>query len=317
MSKRINKTIALIAALTSVCGVGLATDCNLFKEANAISYVVDKGELTSLSVKSMEGEKMELLNSFDEEDEAEFDGNDKEYKVILPKGSEGLKISAQVKSGSNKDDDDDDDDDDKEKKYVLRIFTSNSDDAKAYKSGDEININDDFTTIYIRTYKSEDKFKDLYFDGEVTTCAETYKIIVKKEEASSEDYSGTVTTAENIVLPKINITETAEVVQYKNQWVQKGNYWLYYNENGDALRDAWYQNKNTGKYYYMQTNGYMTTGWRFIDGDWYYFDQSGEMKTGWVQSTDGAWYYLMDSGKMARSTSVGGYRLNAKGKLIN
>ena len=45
----------------------------------------------------------------------------------------------------------------------------------------------------------------------------------------------------------------------------------------------------------MQTNGYMTTGWRFIDGDWYYFNQSGAMTTGWVKTEDGTWYYLKEN----------------------
>ncbi len=66
----------------------------------------------------------------------------------------------------------------------------------------------------------------------------------------------------------------------------------------------------------MQTNGYMTTGWRFIDGDWYYFNQSGAMTTGWVKTEDGTWYYLKENGKMARNETIDGYEINSKGEYI-
>ena len=311
MNKNIKKIIALAIALTSVCSIGNLTGVKLFEKANAISSVVHVGELKDLSVKTIEGEDLDLLSSFDEDDTVEYDSQDKEYKIILPDGSDGIKVNATVKSDKDKDDDNGG-------KYVVKVFDSNKGDAKAYDTGDDISIEGDSATIYVRTYKSKSKFNDVYNDERVTQCAETYKITVKREGTinSDEDSKETgVTSGTNVALPKITVADIAKPTEYKNQWVQKGDYWLRYNEEGQALRNSWFNDAN-GKWYYLQSNGYMTTSWRFIDGDWYYFNKSGEMTTGWVRSEDGSWYYLKENGKMARNETINGYRLDSKGQWV-
>lgn len=305
MEKNTKKIITLAIALTSVCSIGNISEIKLFEEANAISSVVHVGELQNLSVKTIEGEELDFLSSFDEDDVVEYDSQDKEYNLIIPKNSDGIRISTQVKSDKDRDDENGG-------KYVVRIFTSNSGDAKPYESGDDIIIYSDNTTIYIRTYKSKKKFNDVYNDDKVTQCIETYKINIKREGSKSDDKEVSSTS---VVLPKINVTDIAKSVENKKAWVEKGGYWLFYNENGESLRNQWFKDSN-GKWYYFQTNGYMTTGWRFIEGDWYYFDNSGEMSTGWVKTEDGNWYYLMISGKMARNTIIDGYTLNSKGQYV-
>lgn len=309
MNKNIKRIIALVISLISVCSIGNVTGVKLFEKANAISSVVHVGELKDLSVKTIEGEELDLLSSFDEDDVVEYDSQDKEYKIILPKDSDGIRISAAVKS-------DEDKDDDNGGKYVVKVFTSDKGDAKAYDAGDDLSIEDNSTTIYVRTYKSKSKFNDVYNDERVTQCAESYKITVKREGSISKDETeGITNSSTSIVLPKINVTDIAKTTEFKNQWVQKGDYWLRYDEEGQALRNTWFKDSN-GKWYYMQTNGYMTTGWRFIDGDWYYFNQSGAMTTGWVKTEDGTWYYLKENGKMARNEIIDGYELNSKGEYI-
>lgn len=313
MKKNIKKLIALTVALTSVCSIGNISGFNLFEKAYAASSVLDKGELKSLSVKSIEGDNMEFLENFDSDDIEEYDGKDRDFKVVLPKGSDGVKVSAQVKGKSKNDKKDNKEDDEN---YVIRIFTSNKGDAKAYETGDEIYLYDDITTLYIRTYKSEEKFRDAKNDDNVTNCAETYKVVVKKEEILDEDYKEETnnTTITDTILPKISTSTTAVPIEHKNEWVKAGQYWLRYNEKGQALKNAWYMDESNNKYYYLQPNGYMTTGLRFIDGDWYYFNQSGEMMTGWVKASEGKWIYLMPSGKMAKNTTIDGYYLNSKGE---
>lgn len=311
MNKNIKKIIALAIALTSVCSIGNLTGVKLFEKANAISSVVHVGELKDLSVKTIEGEDLELLSSFDEDDTVEYDSQDKEYKIILPDGSDGIKVNATVKSDKDKDDDNGG-------KYVVKVFDSNKGDAKAYDTGDDISIEGDSATIYVRTYKSKSKFNDVYNDERVTQCAESYKITVKREGTISgdEDSKETgATSGTSVALPKITVADIAKPTEYKNQWVQKGDYWLRYNEEGQALRNSWFNDAN-GKWYYLQSNGYMTTSWRFIDGDWYYFNKSGEMTTGWVRSEDGSWYYLKENGKMARNETINGYRLDSKGQWV-
>lgn len=309
MNKNIKKIIALAIVLTSVCSIGNLTGVKLFEKANAISSVVHVGELKDLSVKTIEDEDLKLLSSFDENDVVEYDSQDKEYKIILPDGSDGIKVNATVKSDKDKDDDNGG-------KYVVKVFDSNKGDAKAYDTGDEISIEGDSATIYVRTYKSKSKFNDVYNDERVTQCAESYKITVKREGSTSDkEETGITNSSTSVVLPKINVADIAKPTEIKNQWVQKGDYWLRYNEDGQALRNAWFKDSN-GKWYYMQANGYMTTSWRFIDGDWYYFNKSGEMTTGWVKTEDGNWYYLKENGKMARNETINGYRLDSKGTWI-
>lgn len=309
MNKNIKKIIALAIALTSVCSIGNITGVKIFEEANAISSVVHVGELKDLSVKTIEGEELDLLSSFDEDDVVEYDSQDKEYKIILPDGSDGIRVNATVKSDKDRDDDDGG-------KYVVKVFDSNKGDAKAYDTGDDISVEGNSATIYVRTYKSKSKFNDVYNDERVTQCAESYKITVKREGSISDDEEADITdTNTSIVLPKINVTDIAEPTEVKNQWMQKGDYWLRYNEEGQALRNTWF-NDADGKWYYLQANGYMTTSWRFIDGDWYYFNKSGEMTTGWVRTEDDTWYYLKENGKMARNETIDGYRLGSKGAWI-
>lgn len=309
MKKNIKKIIAIAIALTSVCSIGNITGVKLFEEANASYDNFNSGELKNLSVGTIEGEELDFLDSFDGDDVVKYNRRDNEYKVILPKDSDGIRVSATVKS-------DDDKDDDNGGKYVVKVFTSNSGDAKAYEVGDDLEIDGDSATIYVRTYKSKSKFNDVKNDDRVTQCAETYKITVKREGSISDDEKTETTNGStSIVLPKINATDIAKPTEYKNQWVQKGDCWLRYDASGQALRNAWFNDTN-GKWYYMQTNGYMTTSWRFIDGDWYYFNQSGEMATGWVKSEDGTWYYLKENGKMARNETINGYTLNSKGEYI-
>ena len=107
-----------------------------------------------------------------------------------------------------------------------------------------------------------------------------------------------------------------ETVNAKNKWVKTGLNWQYFDANGNALRNKWF-NDSDGKWYYFQTNAYMTTGWRFIDGSWYYFDKTGYMLSNkWVKDTDGKWYYLKANGNMARNETINGYRIGSKGMWI-
>ena len=81
----------------------------------------------------------------------------------------------------------------------------------------------------------------------------------------------------------------------KDQWVQFGNKWRYYNDDG---------------YYYV---GYF----HFIDGGSYAFDDDGYMLTG-RQKLDGCWYYLSDKGMRLENQWVDGdqYYVDADGMIV-
>ena len=83
-----------------------------------------------------------------------------------------------------------------------------------------------------------------------------------------------------------------------------------------VMQTGWVQSPASGKWYYMNESGAMTTGWQNVGGTWYYMDSTGAMQTGWI--FDGSnWYYLYESGAMASNTTVDGYVLNASGAWIN
>lgn len=120
--------------------------------------------------------------------------------------------------------------------------------------------------------------------------------------------------------------------QMQTGWVNDNNKWYFMDGNG-AMKTGWLQNggkwyllsssgerkvgwtQSGGKWYYFASNGQMHSGWLLLNGQWYLLDGSGSMKTGWVQS-GGKWYYLYGSGQMAKSTTIGGYKLDASGAWI-
>ena len=58
----------------------------------------------------------------------------------------------------------------------------------------------------------------------------------------------------------------------------------------------------------------MTRGQQAVNGRWYYMNGDGVMLTGW-QFINGAWYYLDSSGAMyANQTTPDGYYVDSSGK---
>lgn len=68
--------------------------------------------------------------------------------------------------------------------------------------------------------------------------------------------------------------------------------------------NGWNWVESGGKYYYQDSEGRNTYGWKKIKesaGDawhWYYFDNKGAMQTDW-QQVDSKWYYLQPDGVLA------------------
>ena len=79
---------------------------------------------------------------------------------------------------------------------------------------------------------------------------------------------------------------------------ENGNTKWYYLDSNGAMQSGW--QKVNGKWYYLDSSGLMQTGWKNVNGMWYLLDQSGAMQTGW-QKVDGKWYYLNSNGSMAVS----------------
>ena len=115
-------------------------------------------------------------------------------------------------------------------------------------------------------------------------------------------------------------------------WVLVGDTWYYMNNSGAMqtdwvlVGDTWYYMNNSGAmctgwvlvgdtWYYLNDSGAMSTGWVSVGGHWYYMDQWGAMCTGWVLVGD-EWYYLNADGTMASNQWIGGYYVDASGKMV-
>lgn len=110
-------------------------------------------------------------------------------------------------------------------------------------------------------------------------------------------------------------TNSTNITVKANQWINVMGRWQYNDSLGNALINTWYSDRSNGKVYYLDSQGYMATGWLNLNGIWYYLDESGARQSGWKQ-VNGKWYYLDAEGKMAFNTTIGGYKLGADGALV-
>ena len=100
-------------------------------------------------------------------------------------------------------------------------------------------------------------------------------------------------------------------------WVQSGSSWYFYNNQGNAVRNAWQGN------YWLGADGKMATN-AWVDGGRYYVGSNGlwvkgaqkpaeVKKQGWVQNGS-AWNYYYQ-GNVVRNAWVGSYWLGSDGKM--
>ena len=117
----------------------------------------------------------------------------------------------------------------------------------------------------------------------------------------------------------------------KNQWKQVDGAWYYYNEQGESLKQSFWNS------YYFHKDGKMASSewvedvtvnaWYYLKGDgsyarseWqgsYYLKQNGKMAVSeWIfeQNYD-AWYYLKSDGNYAHDEEKDGRYLESDGKM--
>ena len=76
----------------------------------------------------------------------------------------------------------------------------------------------------------------------------------------------------------------------------------------------WYEEDGIWHYYrYCDRDA---IGWLNNDGNWYYFNNDGEMEVGWILDNN-KWYYCYSNGQLAHDTTIGQYKLDSSGALIN
>lgn len=95
-----------------------------------------------------------------------------------------------------------------------------------------------------------------------------------------------------------DVTGSINAALKPNQWVLVNGRWRYNDYKGDYLRDTWFYDYKYCKWFYLNSRGYMHTGWLQHDnGNTYYLDNHGAMKTGWIVD-NGKWHYLDKNGVM-------------------
>lgn len=202
MNKNIKRIIALTLIFSafeaaSAMAPGVHLDITT-KTAYAASYDPDDEELKTLTIKSTNGDTLDLRDGYNGDDVKL--NEDKEYYVKLTDDSEGIKINAVAK----------------DKDYIVRIFTSDKADATGIKPEEEIKLGKGNTTLYIRTYESLSDYRKSKDDKkDVTICKQEYTINVKKTtESSYEDTTQDPVYLEKLQLSKGNITFLKQKTSY-------------------------------------------------------------------------------------------------------
>ena len=97
---------------------------------------------------------------------------------------------------------------------------------------------------------------------------------------------------------------------FAGQWYKEGSNWRYTKDYQYAVQDEWIN--DSGAWYYLNSGGFMTTGWKDIKGTWYYFDDGGKMASNcWV----GNYYLGSNGGMLTNTTTPDGYQVGADGLL--
>ena len=146
--------------------------------------------------------------------------------------------------------------------------------------------------------------------------------------------------------PLISYAHTKdESIYISGNWVKDDAGWRYFNQwNSKYPAGQWIEYQ--GNSYYFMDNGYMATGWHYLNSHWYYFNPEegstqGAMVTGWIRDShynstfytnqigimvtgwhkiDAHWYYFNPGpdgvvGQMAVSQVIEGSYVNADGKM--
>ena len=121
-------------------------------------------------------------------------------------------------------------------------------------------------------------------------------------------------------------------------WFQTAAKLWYYLSEDDGYMHAseWFCDPESRRWYYLDSNGAMCTGWITVDDIWYYLDKDGAMCTGWNkigdnwylfgasgamlrgwQTVNGKQYFLAEDGKcLINTTTPDGYRVDENGARI-
>lgn len=129
--------------------------------------------------------------------------------------------------------------------------------------------------------------------------------------------------------------QNSKIQETPGEWKQTAEGWQFLKADGTLFRSTWIYVK--GRWYWLEPDGIMASGWKELNGkkyylmpstgemavgwvkdgqNWYYTGIDGAMQTGWIE-TEGKWYYLDHDGHMLSSTTTpDNYRVDESGAWI-
>ena len=169
MHKKIKHIIAASLVIGTVSGILPANNFILgTTKAYASTYKgASNGELSSLTLTRSTGSEIELRSSYYDTEAALTSQGD--YYIELS-GADGVNIAADVQGDG----------------YIVKTFTSSDKTEQGKDIGEYVKVDSTYSDIYLRTYKSEAAYEEAYSNGDVTDCAKTYVIHVKKPVVVSD-----------------------------------------------------------------------------------------------------------------------------------
>lgn len=191
------------------------------------------------------------------------------------------------------------------------------------------------STLKVDVYSLKDKY-DLYvYNTDELGNVKLVKVVSQDKIKDNDNFIDiNVEDGQNYIVSEIKLQEknVATELTSDNGWKQVQEKWTYIKDGKTAI--GWIKDTD-GKWYNIDSNGFMKTGWhKDSDGKWYSLSQNGAMRTGWFRDNNekwyllnnsGAmvtgwiqngnkWYYLNYDGSMAVDTTVNGYYVNKSGE---
>ena len=125
--------------------------------------------------------------------------------------------------------------------------------------------------------------------------------VLENQEAEMNENAEQTEPETPLVKPEVPEEGGEEESKPGTGWIEDENGWQYKDENGNLLKDGWWEIE--GGRYYFDKDGYRASYWLYIDGQYYWLGADGKMQTGW-QDIWGKRYYLGPDGAMQTYWSV-------------
>lgn len=125
----------------------------------------------------------------------------------------------------------------------------------------------------------------------------TYTKVNSSTEIVKENRSNVNNYSKNVYQGVRNLTyATTYKSDTEGKWVHDGKNWTYKSLIEEKNYIGWII--SNGRWYYLNNDGILQTGWQYIDGSWYLFHYTddatlGAMEVGWNNYND-HWYNLSD-----------------------